>query len=346
MSDAVIVGSGPAGLSAALYLSSHGMEVTVIERLSDSRYPVYHSICGMGISDKAFGMLELIEPTDVRNRIGHTTFVFPGGTVVTLKTSGYVLDRVAFLLHLRERCVSRGCTFVNGRVSSVERTESGFRVNATTGAYDCRYVIGCDGAHSVVRRELFGSKPAMIAAQEFIVDIPAEDDAFRITLGERYKGLYEWSFPSGDRMNVGSGVGIINPDNAISKGARNIPYGGAPRISDGNAYICGDAAGMANPVSGGGLMAAMVSGQNAAREIVTGKRGSYQRWWDRSILSSPRFMGFKRTLEGWTDEDLIKSSKPFRNGRNPHLWGVIAGILHPKYIPMYIGCLKTIKHTW
>jgi hypothetical protein len=93
-------------------------------------------------------------------------------------------------------------------------------------------------------------------------------------------------------------------------------------------------------------MAAMVSGQNAAKEIVSGRKGSYQRWWDGSILSSPRFMGFKRTLDGWTDDDMMKASRPFRNGRNPYVWGVIAGILHPKYIPMYIGCLKTFKHTW
>ena len=345
MSDAVIVGSGPAGLSAALYLSSNGIGVTVIERLSDSRYPVYHSVCGMGISDRAFGKLDLIDPTDVRNKIVRTELAFPGGVTVALRTQGYVLDRVAFLRHLRDRCIGNGCEFVNSKVISAERTDSVFRVRTSAGDCECTYLLGCDGAHSVVRRDIFGSRPLMVAAEEFIVD-GEPDGVFRVTLGERYRGLYEWAFPSGDRRNIGSGAGILHPENVISKGARNIPYGGVPRISDGNAFICGDAAGMANPVSGGGLMVAMVSGQNAAKEIVSGRKGSYQRWWDGSILSSPRFMGFKRTLDGWTDDDMMKASRPFRNGRNPYVWGVIAGILHPKYIPMYIGCLKTFKHTW
>ena len=43
---AVVVGSGPAGLSAALYLSANGMHVMVIDRLSDSGFKRYHSVCG------------------------------------------------------------------------------------------------------------------------------------------------------------------------------------------------------------------------------------------------------------------------------------------------------------
>ena len=91
---------------------------------------------------------------------------------------------------------------------------------------------------------------------------------------------------------------------------------------------------------------ALVSGQNAAKEIVNGTEGSYQRWWGRSILSSPRFMGFRRTLISWKDGDLVRSARMLRNGRNIYLWGALSGIMHPKYIPMYIGCLKTFKHTW
>ena len=342
---AVIVGSGPAGLSAALYLLENGVPVTVIDRLSDSGYPRYHSVCGAGISETAFRELEYIEPTDVRNRIRTTELVFPNDVVISMKVDGYVLDRVAFLKRLRERCASKGCRFVCSEVIGVERTGSGFVTHTRSGDFGSEYILGCDGAHSAVRRDLFGTRPQMMSVDEFIVDEKA-DEVFRIIIAERYHGLYEWSFPAGDRKSVGSGKGLISPDNVVSKGARHIPFGGVPRISGDGAFICGDAAGMANAVSGGGLRTAMVSGQNAAKEIVSGKKGSYQRWWDRSTLSSPRFLGFRDTLMGWDDAELIKASKPFRNGRNVYLWGFIAGILHPKYIPMYIGCLKTFNHTW
>lgn len=341
----IVAGSGPAGLSAALYLSEKGADVTVIDRFSDAGYSRYHAVCGAGISAGAFRELEYIEPSEVRNDIRSTELVFPGGVTVTMKVDGYVLDRVAFLKGLKARCESNGCRFVTDEIVRVSREGDGFTVRTRKGEYRSEFIIGCDGAHSAVRRDLFGSRPEMIPVDEFVVKGRTEL-VYRIILGERYAGLYEWSFPAGDDVSIGSGKGVLHPDECISRGARHIPIGGVPKISDGNAFICGDAAGMANPVSGGGIRAALVSAQKAAEEIVSGRKGSYQKWWNGSILSNPRFMGFHRTLCEWTDEDLAKASKHFKNGRNVYLWGFIAGLLHPKYIPMYIGCLMTFRHTW
>ena len=340
----IIAGAGPSGLSAALYLSENGIDTIVVERLSAS-YPKYHSVCGAGISEAAFRELEYIVPDRVRNRIDRTEMVFPEDIVITMKVEGYVLDRVAFLQGLKDRCVANGVRFVTAEIRGVERSENGFIIHTSSSDLESEYLIGCDGAHSVVRRDIFGSCPEMIPVEEFIVDVEPEP-VFRIILGERYHGLYAWSFPAGDKSSIGSGPGILSPESYAQKGSRHIPIGGVPRISDDNAFICGDAAGMANPVSFGGLRAALVSGQNAAKEIVNGTEGSYQRWWGRSILSSPRFMGFRRTLISWKDGDLVRSARMLRNGRNIYLWGVLSGIMHPKYIPMYIGCLKTFKHTW
>ena len=57
-------------------------------------------------------------------------------------------------------------------------------------------------------------------------------------------------------------------------------------------------------------------------------------------------MGFRDTMLSWKDEDYIRASKMLKNGRNVYIWGVLSGMLHPGLIPMYIGCLKTFKHTW
>lgn len=343
--NVVTVGSGPAGLSAALHLLSNGFDVTVVDRFSDRGYSRYHSVCGAGISARAFRELEFIDPSDIRNRIDSAELVFPGDVTIRMKVDGYVLDRVAFLNRLKSRCAELGCGFTTSEVVSVKRRDSGFEVLTRNGTLQCGYLIGCDGAHSIVRRELFGTRPMMIPVDEFIVEGEAEP-VYRMILGERYDGLYEWSFPAGDNVCIGSGKGILKPEKMISRGARDIPFGGIPKISDGRAFLCGDAAGMPNPVSGGGLRLAMLSGQEAAREIENGTEGSYRKWWDRSVFSSPRFMRFRDEFRSWSDEELAKASRPFRNGRNVYLWGPVAGIMHPKYIPMYIGCLRVFKHGW
>ena len=337
-----VVGSGPAGLSAALFLSSHGVETTVIDRFRDRGFARYHSICGAGISDQAFKGLDLIRPDNILDRVERAELVFPGDVVVGMKVKGYVLDRVAFLRGLKDRCMENGCRFVTSEVRSVERRDDGFDIRTSGYTVHSDRVIGCDGAFSVVRRDLFGTRPEMIPAVEYIIDgIP--EKVFRIEVGERFKGLYQWSFPAGDGISIGSGRGF-SVDGYRTRGARYIPFGGVDRISYDGAYLAGDAAGMANPVSYGGLKAALTSGQEAAREIVEGR--SYQRWWDRSIMSSVRFMGFRDTMLSWTDEDFKRASKAFKGCRNIYVSGLKATLTHPGYLPMYIGCLMTFRHSW
>ena len=345
--DVTIVGAGPTGLSAALYLSSEGVSVTVIDRMSDGTYDRYHGICGMGISDKAFRRLKYIEPCHVRNTIEFGELRFPGDVTVRLPVKGYVIDRVAFLHDLRDRCIEKGCRFVHGTVTDVIREEQGFSVKVRgMENIRCTHVIGCDGAHSVVRKRLFGWRPMeMIPTTECIVEGEPEP-TFRMDLGERYQGVYAWTFPAGEHVSIGAKKGLVDTDGCIEHGSRMIPIGPDGPIEDDGAYLCGDAAAMPNPVCAGGLMAGMWAGQVCARNIISGRKGGYQRWWDRSILSSHRFMDFHHTIMEWKDEDFMDASKPFRGCRNIYLSGIKALILKPKYAHEYFGCLQTFRHSW
>ena len=192
-----IVGAGPTGLSAALYLSSKGINVTVIERMSESVYDRYHEICGAGISARAFRKLKYIEPEHIRNHIRYGELRFPGDVTVRLNVKGYVLDRTTFLRSLKKRCESKGTVFVHGTVTDIIYDEIGIRVSLRNEAdIRCDRVIGCDGAHSIVRKKLFGWKPKeFIPTTECIVKgIP--EPTFRMELGEKYQGAYAWTFPA------------------------------------------------------------------------------------------------------------------------------------------------------
>ncbi len=341
-----VVGAGPAGLYTSLYLSDRGHDVTVIDRFSENGYGRYHSVCGAGISLKAFRQLEYIDEKFIINRVDNTVLSFPGDTDIIMKIDGAVVDRVPFLLDLKQKCSDAGCVFIQDNVLKVERND-GFNVHTgRNGTMHFDVIVGCDGAHSVVRRDIFKTEPkGMVPVTECIIDRP-NNGSFKIFLGEKYKGMYEWDFPSGNRTNAGSVKGMADLTDAVSHGSRHIPYGSVPLIADDNAYLCGDAAGMPNPISFGGLRIAMVSGMECAKAIITGSEKQYQKWWKKNILSSERFMEFRYSMEKWTDKEFIEASETFRKHKNIYIGGIIATLKHPKYVKMYVGCLMTFKHSW
>ena len=56
--------------------------------------------------------------------------------------------------------------------------------------------------------------------------------------------------------------------------------------------------------------AALLSGQECAHAIVSGKKGAYGRWWRRCILSSRRFSELHDSLASMTDGELAKMAAP------------------------------------
>ncbi len=343
----IIVGAGPAGLSTALYLSSNNADVTIIDRFSDKGYERYHAVCGAGISRKTFGKLKYINLSNVINEVPYTVLHFPENTDVYMKIDGLVLDRVSFLKELKEQCIEKGCKFIRDEVLSVTQTNVGFNISTRkNNIISCDILVGCDGAHSVVRKDIFKSKPKGISAvTECILDRETENK-FQIFLGEKYHGLYRWEFPAGKRTSIGSEKNLIDTTGCVEKGSRHIPHSGVPSITNGKAYLVGDAAAMPNPVSYGGLKAALLSGQECAKSILSEKPEKYTKWWKHSKLSSYRFKEFADIFSKWDDAEFIKASEPFKKGGNLYINGMKAALKHPGYIKMYIGCLMVFKHSW
>ena len=112
-----------------------------------------------------------------------------------------------------------------------------------------------------------------------------------------------------------------------------------------HALLIGDAAAMANPISYGGLKAALISGKKAAESIISDRPEKLQRWWDSSILSDRRFMDFNRRLRTWSEKELNDAVRPFRHG-GIYLPGIWACITRPKNIHMYFGCLFAFMFGW
>lgn len=341
MYDVVIVGGGPAGLSAAFFLGN-GLKVAIIEKLDGKRYEKYHSMCGHGVSRKTFSKIGL-EPQGILNEVNETILKWPDNINISINVKGYVIDRLEFMNSIRKKI---SADTINGTVIDIEKDNEYYILKLKDGSeIRTRFIIGADGANSIVRKIIFNSESKrMVLMDQFYIEKEAQNSLI-FEINEKYKGSYKWTFPHGNMTNMGFVHDYDEESKCISKGGRYIPYGGVGPIVKGNVLLVGDAAGMPNPVSAGGIRAALLSGKKAAESILKNNMKGYQSWWNHSIMSSERFMNVREKLEKWTDEDMTKAVEPFRNGYN--IFTITKAIFtRPKMITMYIGCLFAFKFSW
>lgn len=219
--DAVIVGAGPAGSTAALCLARAGARVALVDRRVFPR----DKACGDLIGPRGVRQLaELGVAVDGARRVGDLVVVGPSGRRAllpalpgrdypghALAVSRVVLDSALFdaavaagALPLRDR--------VTGLIGDADRP-AGVRL-AGGGEVRADVVVGADGATSRVaaaaglvdsRRALWGF--ALRAYLDAAADLPHillwEPERWRLFPG------YGWIFPTADgRANVGLGLGV------------------------------------------------------------------------------------------------------------------------------------------
>ena len=342
--DVVVVGSGPSGAASAYFLSSQGLSVVCIDRLSDERFERYHSICGECISLKGSEAIG-IRPEEIRNEISEFRLDWPSVGTSVVKVKGYIMDRVKVLSRLRRESESNGARFVKGAVTEVKRTEEGFLTTLRSGdSYSSRFIIGADGAFSIVRKQLFGSEPERILPVAMrVMDSPPEFPhaiRFRLMGEDRF---YEWDFPYGDGRSVGAVKGVLEDGDGIP-GARCIPIGWVEEFVKDGAYLVGDAAGFTNPVSFGGLRIAFETSKHAADAIVRNDERRYEKWWRSSRLSDRRFMRMSEEFASFTMDDYARFAKHLTKGY--YSGGAKSVILNPKQAWLYFGCMMAVNHGW
>ena len=340
-----MVGSGPAGSSALRELSGSGLSTVCVERLEDGRYDRYHRICGEAVSDRTFGKLGWT-PSEVVRRVDVIRISFPGGVSVDIPVKGSVVDRPSMLAELREGC---DADFVHGSVVSVIGGTDGYRLILSDGrTVGCRRIIGADGAHSAVRRSVFGVGPTR-RLQVFNCIAEGEEDVLSFTVGGYGDGFYGWRFPSGEgRVSVGFPRGHMDPrdvDGVVSWGARDLPFGVLDRVVDGGCALVGDAACLANPLCFGGIGAGLLSGREAARALMDGRPEAYQRWVSRSPMFSRHFMSAHDKFASWSPEETSDAMEPFRDGYSV-IRGAYAMMRRPKWAEVYMSVFIAFSIGW
>ncbi len=340
--DVIIVGSGPAGSSAAASLYKSDLKVAVIERLGEAQFTRYHEICGCGIGKDILNYRS-IEKTDIKNHVKGIEIEFPDGKRIKMGGKGLIIDRPSFLRHIKKDCQDR-IDFIKDSVISIE--EKGTYILHTSSGREltCRYLIGADGAFSIVRKEIFRKRPrSCIPVTKYIIK-GKDDDKLILKCGPEFKGKYDWIFPCGDDRCISS-TQYMALSEYITKGTRFIPTGGLDEIVVGNAMVIGDAAAMPNPISYGGLKIAILSGQMAANAVLSDNPPLLDDWWKKSGYSNKRFLEIHGYIETMTEEDYDRISKLLVFD---HLWidGIAGCIRHPQMTRKYIEYRSIFKYGW
>ena len=343
--NVLIAGGGLAGLSAAVHLARAGVEgVVVIERMPPERYGRYHRTCGEAVSDRILRLSGIRADCTVR-RIDRAV-ISCCGTDISVRVKGRIIDRERLLEAMR---AESGAEIVGGSVISVRADGDGYTAVTDSGEYRCRYLIGADGAFSVVRKCIFGHGPEVrMAAVNNIVRADGDPGTIRFTVRPEYKGLYSWDFPSKDGFrSVGYTLGDGDVADYEERGIRFIVTGSARTVVRDRCCIVGDAAFLANPLCYGGIGAALLSGRKAAEAIAGGDPGRYQAWASRAPMLDRHYMDAYRTVRAWAPEDYRDAVVPFRGGSGLILLrGAYAMVRRPRWANLYMAIWMGFKFGW
>ncbi len=182
---------------------------------------------------------------------------------------------------------------------------------------EAAHVIGADGPGSKVRQAM-GARVEMRLGMQARVATDHETDHLEFLTDKRLGAEYAWWFPRGDAHNIGllgdAGDEKRLPDVLEAFGVEGtlgkveafpIAFGGKQFVSrDGRTLLIGDAAGLTNPVTKGGIAAIVHAAPMLARAVAGGRPHSYQKTLDRHPLTHPSYLRALRRLRRWSQADL------------------------------------------
>jgi len=293
--DAIIVGAGPAGASAALRLVRKGARVLLLDGQAFPR----DKACGGGLMPQVSALLDWDFSQVVEARATETRFRFDfsGQPIDTPSEPILMVKRRRFDQHLVDRALVEGgpqITFIDdARIATVEETETGVTVIARSGAtWKAAFLVGADGAAGVcaaaVKRPR-RTRPGI--ALDADIEIPAEvftAEATRVTFEfGRPRHGYGWVFPKDGYLSCGVGSwsaserlptaldtylqSALPLGSVLSQVRRGHPipiYDGPTPIGTSRACLVGDAASLVDPIMGEGIRFAIWSGHIAAELIL------------------------------------------------------------------------------
>lgn len=320
--DAVVVGAGPGGATAARDLALKGLDVLIIEKFELPR----HKACGGGLTGNVGKYLDFDISSTVENHVTKTLFLFNGKYKIDLTPKGLnvgMIHRNLFDKFLTDKAVEAGAELrTKTSLKNLVRDNDCWIVSTSDGELRARTIVGADGAASTTARKVgLRTEAKMGYSMDADIKVPSEvyeewKETAVFDFGIVPRG-YGWSFPKGDVFSIGVGTtnqrfkdvkaqldGLISRHEClreyseIEKRAAPLPFWThhEPLARDG-VFLVGDAAGLVDPLSGEGISYAVRSAHSAADCIdsyLNGEPNQEQAYSDRIYQEITR--GFEMAL--------------------------------------------------
>ena len=284
--DVAIIGSGPAGAMAAIQIAEKGYSTVLIERKKTIGVPVQ---CGEAITHYSLDHVNIpIKNTWIKQKVKGVKILLPQKKFFYSTVAGFSIDRAKFDQWVTDQALKKGAKLcLRTIMKSIVKQNKKWIITTNNEPIQARMLIGADGADAKTAK-LLGLLQQKTYIKAFQYTFNKNDINFPISdwlcmsMDERYKGGYGWIFPRGDEFNVGIGSTQatkhmlhmlceqfnFNIKKRIKTTGGLVPYHFSltGRVSD-QAILVGDAAGLTNPVTGGGIHAALYSGKLAGSLI-------------------------------------------------------------------------------